>query len=74
MIANENKLKRLTNGWVDSEIRNPKKSGQYLCLLKWDDEGYVYQILDYDAENDNWSVTDSCEHIIWSELRKKPNV
>jgi hypothetical protein len=58
--------------WNDENNKKPKKSGEYLCLVKWhDSDKYQYAILEYDIEN-KWQVTDSCEHLLWSELLPSP--
>jgi len=58
-------------GWEDENCHNPKKNGEYLCLVKWyNSSEYQYTILEYDRKT--WQVTDSCEHILWSELPPSP--
>lgn len=59
-------------GWADENCHNPKKNGQYLCLVKWHNSSeYQYTVLEYDRKT-KWQVTDSCEHILWSELPPRP--
>ena len=60
-------------GWVDENCESPKNSGQYLCLVKWYNQyEYHYSILDYDKKTRCWEVTDSCEHILWTNLPPSP--
>jgi len=59
-------------GWSDENCHNPKKNGEYLCLVKWyNSSDYHYAVLRYDRKT-KWQVTDSCEHILWSELPPSP--
>jgi hypothetical protein len=59
-------------GWADENCHNPKKNGEYLCLVKWSNSSdYHYAVLEYDRKT-KWQVTDSCEHILWSELPPSP--
>ncbi len=59
-------------GWADENVHNPKKNGEYLCLVKWSNsEYYNYAILEYNRKT-KWQVTNSCEHILWTELFPKP--
>lgn len=58
--------------WADENYHNPKKNGEYLCLVKWyNSSEYQYSILEYDRKT-KWQVTDSCEHILWLELPPSP--
>ena len=60
-------------GWADENCENPKESGQYLCLVKWyNSEDYHYTILEYEKKTRCWEVTDSCEHILWTNLPPSP--
>ena len=60
-------------GWADENCESPKNSGQYLCLVKWyNQDEYHYSILDYDKKTRCWEVTDSCEHILWTNLPPSP--
>ncbi len=59
-------------GWSDENCENPKKYGVYLCLCKWaNSEDYQYHILEF-SKKYKWEVTDSCEHILWTNLPPKP--
>ena len=59
-------------GWSDENCENPKKDGEYLCLCKWHNkEQYQYHILQF-SKKDKWEVTDSCEHILWTNLPPSP--
>lgn len=59
-------------GWADENCHNPKKNGEYLCLVKWyNSSEYHYAVLEFDRKT-KWQVTDSCEHILWSELPPSP--
>ena len=59
-------------GWTDENFHNPKKNGEYLCLVKWyNSSEYQYVVLEYDRKT-KWQVTDSCEHILWLELPPSP--
>lgn len=59
-------------GWADENCHNPKKNGEYLCLVKWHNSSeYQYAVLEYDRKT-KWQVTDSCEHILWCELPPSP--
>ena len=60
------------SGWADVNFHNPKKNGEYLCLIKWyDSSEYRYSILEYNKKT-KWQVTDSCDHILWSKLPPSP--
>ena len=60
-------------GWADENCESPKNSGQYLCLVKWyNQDEYHYSILDYDKKTRCWKVTNSCEHILWTNLPPSP--
>jgi hypothetical protein len=60
-------------GWADENCKNPKNSGQYLCLAKWNNsDEYHYSILEYDKKTGRWGATDSCEHILWTNLPPSP--
>ena len=60
-------------GWTDENCEDPKESGQYLCLVKWyNSEDYHYSILEYEKKTKCWEVTDSCEHILLTNLPPSP--
>ena len=61
------------NGWNNENIQNPKTDGEYQCLVKWyNQDGYHYAIFEYSTKTMCWNVTDSAEHLLWTELKPKP--
>jgi hypothetical protein len=66
------KLKYNFRGWADEGCENPTENGFYLCLVRWhNSKDYEYKILEYHT-NLGWEVTDSCEHILWTNLPPSP--
>ncbi len=60
-----------SNLWTDENKKSPEKEGFYLCLVKWyNSNEYVYFILEY--KSSQWQITDSCEHIFWTNLPHYP--
>ena len=60
--------------WHDGEKENPPTSGQYLCLVKWYGNTTHYRALaNYNATTECWELSDSCEHLYWTDIPDNPN-
>jgi hypothetical protein len=58
--------------WNDWGASNPKKDGEYLCLVKKDyKKKHQYMILTF-TKQDKWEVSQHCEHILWTNLIPSP--
>lgn len=57
--------------WNDEAI-NPKKAGEYLCLVKrTHKKDYEYIVL-YFGTDKKWVVNENCEHLLWTNLIPSP--
>lgn len=65
--------KYVFQGWSDEYVENPKKSGEYLCLIQYHNtDEYIYGVVSYDKKEDQWEVSNSVEHILWCNLPPSP--